>query len=54
VHRQQVQRIVEEVMQADAARFGFGFVVAEDDRGVDLAGAQQLQRLGWVGGCRSG
>ena len=31
-----------------SVRFGFGVVVAEDDRDVDLAGAQQFQRLGWL------
>ena len=46
---QQVQRIVEQVVQADAFRFGVGVVVAEDDRDVDLAGAQQFQCLGWLG-----
>jgi dihydrofolate reductase len=45
---QHIQRIVEQVMQADAVWFGFGVVVAEDDRDVDLAGAQQFQRLGWL------
>ena len=44
--RQQVDRIVEQVMQADAGRLGLGLVVAEDDRDLDLAGAQQLERLG--------
>jgi hypothetical protein len=39
---QQVQRIVEQVMQADVFRFGFGVVVAEDERDVDLARAQQF------------
>jgi hypothetical protein len=37
------------VVQADPARLGLGLVVAEDDRHVDPAGAQQLQRLGRMG-----
>jgi hypothetical protein len=37
------------VVQADVLRFRFGLVVAEDQRDVDLARAQQLQRLGWLG-----
>ena len=36
-------------MEADVLRLGLCVVVAEDDRDVDLAGAQQLQRLGWAG-----
>jgi hypothetical protein len=36
-------------MQADVVGLGLGLVVAEDDRDVDLAGAQQFQRLGRMG-----
>jgi hypothetical protein len=46
--RQHVDRIVEQVVQADAGRLGLGLVVAEDDRDLDLAGAQELDRLGWM------
>jgi hypothetical protein len=34
------------VVQPDRGRLGFGVVVAEDDRELHLAGAQQLDRLG--------
>ena len=34
------------MVQADVVGLGLGLVVAEDDRDVDLAGAQQLERLG--------
>jgi hypothetical protein len=44
--REQVDRIVEQRMQPDAGRLGLGLVVAEDDRDLDLAGPQQLERLG--------
>jgi hypothetical protein len=37
------------VVEADAGRLGLGLVVAEDDRDVDPAGAQQLDRLGRMG-----
>jgi hypothetical protein len=36
------------VVQAYVVRLGRGLVVAEDDRDIDLAGAQQFQRLGRV------
>jgi hypothetical protein len=49
---QQVDRVVEQVVQVDAVGLGLGLVIAEDDRDVDLAGAQQLERS-W-GMCRSG
>jgi hypothetical protein len=45
---QQVQGIVEQVVQADVFWFRFCVVVAEDDRDVDLAGAQQFECLGWL------
>jgi hypothetical protein len=44
--RKQVHRIVEQVVESDVVGLGLGLVVAEDDRDVDLAGAQQLERLG--------
>ena len=47
--RQQVHRVVEQVVQADAGRLGLGLVVAEDDRHLDLARPQQLERLGRMG-----
>ena len=46
--REQVDRIVEQVVEADVGGLGVGLVVAEADRDVDLAGAQQLERLGRV------
>jgi hypothetical protein len=33
-------------MQANAGRLGVGLVVAENDRDLDLAGAQQLDGVG--------
>jgi hypothetical protein len=45
---EQVDRIVHEVMQAHTRRLGLGLVVAEDDRDLELAGAQELDRLGRV------
>ena len=45
----QVQRIDRAGVQADALWLGFCLVVAEVERDVDLAGAQQLQCLGWLG-----
>jgi hypothetical protein len=43
--RQQVDRIVEQGMQAHPDGLGLRLVVAEDDRDLDLAGAQQLERV---------
>jgi hypothetical protein len=37
------------VVQADAGRLGLGLLVAEDEGDVDPPGAQQVQRLRWVG-----
>ena len=36
-------------MQAHSLRLGLCLVVPEDDRDLDLAGAEQLQGLGWMG-----
>ena len=47
--RQEVQRIVEQVQQADTGLLGCGVVVPEDQGDVDAAGPQQLQRLFRVG-----
>ena len=43
--RQQVDRVVEQVVQADVVGLGSHLVVAEHERDIDLPGPQQLERL---------
>ena len=47
--REQVERVVEQVQQADAVLLGRGVVVPEDQGDLDVAGPQQLQCLLGVG-----
>jgi hypothetical protein len=42
---EQVERVVEQVGQADGAVLGDGVLVPEDHGDVDVAGPQQLQRV---------